>query len=113
MDNIPHVIHYCWFGNNPKPKLVTDCISTWKKYFPDWEIKEWNEDNYNVRAIPYIQEAYEAKKWAFVADYARFDILYQYGGIYLDSDVEFIKPLPPQFLQLKGFTGFSCSCFNC
>ena len=86
-----------------------DCIATWEKYFPGWKIKEWNEDNYNVRAIPYIQEAYEAKKWAFVADYARFDVLYQYGGIYLDTDVEFIKPLPRHFLQLKGFTGFECT----
>ena len=109
MDNIPHIIHYCWFGKNPKPQLVIDCISTWERYFPGWEIKEWNEDNYNVRTIPYIQEAYEAKKWVFVADYARFDILYQYGGIYLDTDVEFIKPLPQQFLQLKGFTGFECT----
>ena len=109
MDKIPHIIHYCWFGRNKKPELVEYCISTWKRYFPEWEIKEWNEDNYDVYSIPYIKEAYEAKKWAFVADYARFDILYQYGGVYLDTDVEFIKPLPEKYLELRGFTGFECT----
>lgn len=109
MERIPHIIHYCWFGKKPKPQLVIDCIETWKAFFPNWEIKEWNEDNYDVRKIPYIQEAYDAKKWAFVADYARFDVLYEYGGIYLDTDVEFVKPLPKELLKLKGFTGFECT----
>ena len=88
---IPKIIHYCWFGRNPLPELAQKCIASWKKFFPDYEIKEWNEDNYDVNKIPYIKEAYEAKKYAFVSDYARFDVLYQYGGIYFDTDVEVIK----------------------
>lgn len=108
-DKIPHVIHYCWFGKNPKPELVTNCMLTWKKFFPKWKIIEWNEDNYDINKIPYIKEAYLAGKWAFVADYVRFDVLYQYGGIYLDTDVEFIKPLPSEYLMLPGFTGFECT----
>ena len=88
---IPCVIHYCWFGGNPLPKSAVKCINSWKKYFPDYEIKEWNESNYDVRKVPYIAEAYDAKKYAFVSDYARFDILYKYGGLYFDTDVEVIK----------------------
>ncbi len=90
---IPKIIHYCWFGRNPLPELALRCIESWKKYLPDYEIKEWNEDNYDVHKIPYISEAYNAKKYAFVSDYARFDILYEYGGIYFDTDVEVIKDL--------------------
>lgn len=90
---IPKVIHYCWFGHNPLPSLAVKCIESWKKYFPDYEIKEWNEDNYDVHSIPYIHEAYEAKKYAFVSDYARFDILYRHGGLYFDTDVEVIKTM--------------------
>jgi len=92
---IPKIIHYCWFGRNPLPELAIKCIKSWKKYLPDYEIKEWNEDNYDVRKIPYISQAYDAKKYAFVSDYARFDILYQYGGIYFDTDVEVIKDMTP------------------
>ena len=88
---IPKIIHYCWFGNNPLPEDAKKCIASWKKYFPDYEIKEWNESNYDLSTCPYVKEAYESKKWAFVADYARFDILYKYGGIYFDTDVEVIK----------------------
>ena len=109
MSRIPNIIHYCWFGKNPKPELMKHCIATWRKYFPGWEIREWNEENYDVNKIPYIKEAYEARKWAFVADFARSDVLYQYGGIYLDIDVEFIKPLPQEYLELPGFTGFECT----
>lgn len=90
---IPKIIHYCWFGRTPLPALAVKCIASWKKYFPDYEIKEWNEDNYDVHSIPYIHEAYEAKKYAFVSDYARFEILYKYGGVYFDTDVEVIKPM--------------------
>lgn len=90
---IPKIIHYCWFGRNPLPALAIKCIESWKKYLPDYEIKEWNEDNFNVNMIPYTKEAYAAKKYAFVSDYARFWILYQYGGLYFDTDVEVIKPL--------------------
>lgn len=88
---IPKVIHYCWFGGNPLPKSALKCIESWKKFFPNYTIKEWNESNYDVKKIPYIAEAYEAKKYAFVSDYARFDILYHHGGIYFDTDVEVIR----------------------
>lgn len=88
---IPKIIHYCWFGHNPLPPLAIKCIESWKKYFPDYEIKEWNESNFNVNMIPYTEEAYRLKKYAFVSDYARFWILYNYGGLYFDTDVEVIK----------------------
>jgi mannosyltransferase OCH1-like enzyme len=90
---IPKVIHYCWFGRNPLPESAKKCIASWRKFFPDYEIKEWNEDNFDVNIIPYTTEAYQAKKYAFVSDYARFWILYHYGGIYFDTDVEVIKPM--------------------
>ena len=80
---IPHVIHYCWFGGKPLPKSALKCISSWKKYFPDWEIKQWNEENFDINSIPYTREAAERGKWAFVSDYARFWILYHHGGVYL------------------------------
>jgi mannosyltransferase OCH1-like enzyme len=90
---IPKIIHYCWFGRNPLPESAVKCIDSWKKFFPDYEIKEWNEDNFDVNIIPYTREAYEAKKYAFVSDYARFWILYNYGGLYFDTDVEVIKSM--------------------
>ena len=89
---IPKIIHYCWFGGNPLPESAIICINSWKKFFPDYELKEWNESNFNVQCCNYVKEAYEAKKWAFVSDYARFWILYYYGGLYFDTDVEVIKP---------------------
>ena len=89
---IPKIIHYCWFGRNPLPVSAQKCIASWHRFFPDYEIKEWNEDNFDVNIIPYTQQAYEAKKYAFVSDYARFWILYHYGGLYFDTDVEVIKP---------------------
>lgn len=90
---IPKKIHYCWFGGNPLPESAKKYIETWKKYCPDYEIIEWNENNFDVTQNQYCKEAYEAKKWAFVSDYARFWVLYKYGGIYFDTDVEIIKPL--------------------
>ena len=90
---IPKVIHYCWFGRNPLPEHALKCISSWKKFFPDYEIIEWNEDNFDVNIIPYTQQAYSAKKYAFVSDYARIWILYHYGGVYFDTDVEVIKSM--------------------
>ena len=101
---IPKIIHYCWFGGNPLPESAIKCINSWKKFFPDYEIKEWNESNYDVTKIPYIKEAYEAKKYAFVSDYARFDILYQYGGVYFDTDVEVIKSFD-DIIAKGGFMG--------
>lgn len=90
---IPKIIHYCWFGGNPLPESALKCINSWRKFFPDYEIKEWNEQNFDVNIIPYTAEAYQAKKYAFVSDYARFWILYHHGGIYFDTDVEVIKPM--------------------
>lgn len=101
---IPKVIHYCWFGHNPLPELAVKCIESWKKYLPDYEIKEWNEDNFDVNAIPYTQEAYTVKKYAFVSDYARFYILYHHGGLYFDTDVEVVKSLD-EIIKQGAFMG--------
>lgn len=103
---IPKTIHYCWFGRNPKPKLAEKCIKSWKKYCPDYEIIEWNEDNFDISAAPlYVRQAYDAKKWAFVTDYVRLWVVYQNGGIYMDTDVELRKSLGP-FLSYQAFFGF-------
>ena len=103
---IPKTIHYCWFGRNPKPKLAEKCIKSWKKYCKDYEIIEWNEDNFDISSAPlYVKQAYEAKKWAFVTDYVRLWAMVNYGGIYMDTDVEVIKPLDP-YLRHKAFSGF-------
>ena len=91
--DIPKVIHYCWFGQKTLPKSARKCIASWKKYLPDYEIREWNEDNFDVNMIPYTHKAYECKKYAFVSDYVRFYVLYHYGGLYFDTDVEVIKPM--------------------
>ena len=90
---IPKVIHYCWFGGNPLPELAQKCVASWRKFFPDYEIKEWNESNFDVNIIPYTAQAYAARKYAFVSDYARFWVLYREGGIYFDTDVEVIRPM--------------------
>lgn len=108
---IPKIIHYCWFGHNPLPESAKKCIASWRKFLPDYEIWQWSEEPLNeneyedenrlfdkiqvfdVNIIPYTQQAYEAKKYAFVSDYARFWILYKYGGLYFDTDVEVIKPM--------------------
>ena len=102
---IPKKIHYCWFGRNKKSKLIKKCIKSWKKHCPDFEIIEWNEDNFDVSSCRYIKEAYENKMWAFVSDYARHDILYKNGGIYLDTDVEILRPLDEELLSTE-FLGF-------
>lgn len=102
---IPKIIHYCWFGQKPLPNQYKDWMKSWKKYCPDYEIVEWNENNYDVHKNKYISGAYEAKKWAFVSDYARLDIIYEHGGIYLDTDVELIKNLD-DLLYAKGFMAF-------
>lgn len=85
---IPKIIHYCWFGGNPLPESAKLCIESWKKYLPGYEIREWNESNFDVNSIPYTADAYADRKYAFVSDYARFQILHQYGGVYFDTDVE-------------------------
>lgn len=103
--SIPKVIHYCWFGNGELSPLTKKCIKSWKKYCPDYEIICWNEANFDLSQNRYMREAYEAGKWAFVSDYARLKIVYEQGGIYLDTDVELIKPLDT-LLEGKGFMGF-------
>ena len=90
---IPKIIHYCWFGGNPLPDDALKYIESWKKFCPDYEIIEWNEKNFDINCCEYVKEAYNAKKWAFVSDYARFKILYKNGGLYFDTDVELIKPI--------------------
>lgn len=85
---IPKVIHYCWFGRNEKSDLIRRCIDSWKMYCPDYEIIEWNEDNFNINICEYTSQAYFAKKWAFVSDFARLQIIYEHGGVYMDTDVE-------------------------
>lgn len=103
---IPKKIHYCWYGGNKKSKLILKCIASWKKYFPDYELIEWNESNTNLHENLYIEQAYKYKKWAFVSDYVRMKVLYEYGGIYFDTDVEVLKPFPDEILALPAFTGF-------
>lgn len=92
---IPKRIHYCWFGGNEMPEEAKACVASWRKYCPDCEIVRWDETNFDVNCCDYVREAYAARKWAFVSDYARFMILYEHGGVYFDTDVELIKPLEP------------------
>lgn len=101
---IPKIIHYCWIGGNPKTALALKCIESWKKFCPDYEIIEWNESNYDFFKNRYMADAYRQKKWGFAPDYARLDIIYQYGGIYLDTDVEIIKSFD-DLLELHAFAG--------
>lgn len=102
---IPKKIHYCWFGGNPIPDKYREWMNSWKKYCPDYEIIEWNESNYDITKNKYIYQAYQAKKWCFVSDYARLDVVYNYGGIYFDTDVELIKN-PDDMLYQSAFMGF-------
>ena len=102
---IPKIIHYCWFGESEKSALHIKCIESWKKYLPDYEIKEWNESNFDVNTVAYVKQAYDAKKYAFVSDYARLYALYNFGGIYFDLDVEVKKNLDC-FLEYDGAFSF-------
>ncbi len=102
---IPKIIHYCWFGGKPLPAFAKRCIKTWKKHCPDYQIKEWNETNFNLKQFTFTQEAYECKKYAFVTDVVRLYALFHEGGIYMDTDVEVIKPLDG-FLKHDAFSGF-------
>lgn len=87
---IPKIIHYCWFGRGPMPEIAKECIESWEKFLPDYEIRLWNEDNFDVNICTYTSEAYQAKKYAFVSDYARLWVLYKYGGLYFDTDVKLL-----------------------
>ena len=102
---IPKTIHYCWFGRGELTQLAKKCIASWRQFFPDYEIKEWNEDNFDVNIIPYTADAYKAGKYAFVSDYARFWVLYHFGGVYFDTDVEVIRPMD-DVLKIGPFMGF-------
>lgn len=102
---IPKIIHYCWFGRNPLPELAKNCINSWKKYCPDYQIVEWNEDNFNLHYNDYVWEAYQSKKWAFITDVVRLHALVTMGGIYMDTDVEVLKPLD-ELLQYDAVSGF-------
>ena len=103
---IPQIIHYCWFGGNPKPELIEKCIASWHKFCPDWEIVEWNESNWDVSQYGFAKTAYEAGKWAFVSDVARLDVLFRYGGVYLDTDVEVLAEKP--FNQYLKYGNVMC-----
>ncbi len=102
---IPKIIHYCWFGGNELPEKAKKCIESWQKFCPDYEIKRWSEDNYQFDSIRFLQKAAADGKWSFVTDYVRLDVVYQHGGIYLDTDVELIKPID-DLLKYKAFFGF-------
>ena len=102
---IPKKIHYCWFGGNPLPKSAIKCINSWKKYCPDYEIIEWNENNFDINMNGYTRMCYEQKKFAFLSDYVRLLVIYQNGGLYFDTDVELIKN-PDFLLNTNAFFGF-------
>lgn len=101
---IPKKIHYCWFGGKPLNAMGVKCLESWKKFFPDYEIIEWNESNFDIHCCKYVEEAYEAQKWAFVSDYVRFVVLYEQGGVYFDTDVEVIQSFD-DILEKGGFMG--------
>ena len=103
---LPKVIHYCWFGRGEKSPLIQRCIQSWREKMPGWEIREWNEDNFDVNACPYSAQAYAAKKYAFVSDYARFWILYYEGGVCLCTDVEIYKSYEPLLEKTPAVMGF-------
>lgn len=102
---IPKIIHYCWFGPKPLPPLQKRCIESWQRYLPDYELRLWNEDNFDISTVIYVNDAYKQGKFAFVSDYVRFYALDLFGGIYLDTDVELVRSLD-SLLGHEAFTGF-------
>ncbi len=105
---IPRIIHYCWFGRGELPEKAKKCIESWKKYCPDFELIQWNEDNYNLNdifQIPFLKKAYDDKRWSFITDYIRLDVVCKMGGIYFDTDVELLKPID-EMLKYKAYFGF-------
>ena len=116
---IPKIVHYCWFGEKEKPDSVKKCIESWKKFLPDYQLMEWNEDNFDIEKLQYTKEAYAAKKYAFVSDVTRIEALYQYGGIYMDTDVEVLKTFTPLLdarcilgMEEKGYVATSFMAFE-
>lgn len=111
MRYIPRIIHLIWFGGNPYSPIVQRCIDSWRVYCPNYEIKLWNEESFDINTNIYVKEAYEAKKWAFVSDYVRLYALYNYGGVYIDSDVEILKSFEELLEDEHVVTGYSASCW--
>lgn len=105
---IPKIIHYCWFGRGEMPQLALDCIASWHRHMPDWTFMEWNEENFDVSSLPYVKEAYEARKFAFVSDYVRLFALYNFGGLYMDVDFEVFRPFD-DLLGHPAFAGYEGS----
>lgn len=105
MKNIPKTIHYCWFGKNTMPLNLKKYVDNWKNILTNYEIVEWNENNFDIKKLPFTEEAYESKMWAFVSDYVRLYALYNYGGIYLDTDMELINNFD-RLLDNEAFCGF-------
>lgn len=105
MSRIPKIIHYVWMGKAPKTAFMQQCMDSWKKYLPDYKIVEWNEETFDIHSVPYTEQAYGCKKWAFVSDYVRLYALYTQGGVYMDTDVEVLQPLD-RFLSHPAFSGF-------
>lgn len=103
--SIPKVIHYCWFGRGEKPELFYKCLESWKKYCPGWEIIEWNEENFDVNFCPYASKAYREKRWGFLSDVARLQIVLENGGVYLDTDVELLNPID-ELLEYGAWFGY-------
>jgi len=112
MENIiPKIIHYCWFGRGQMPELAVKCIKSWKTFLPDYTLKLWNEDNFEIESVQYVKEAYIARKFAFVTDYVRLYALYHEGGIYMDTDVEILKSLD-DLLVLPAFSGYESNRYS-
>lgn len=110
MNKIPKIIHYCWFGKAKKPYLVRRCLHSWKKHLPDYQIIEWNEENFDINYYTFAKQAYLHKKYAFVSDVVRLHVLENYGGIYMDTDIEITKHLD-KFLKNSAFSGFENNSF--
>ncbi|WP_372753017.1 glycosyltransferase family 32 protein [Mariniflexile sp.] len=105
---IPKIIHYCWFGGAEKSPFIKQCIATWEKFLPDFEISCWSERDFDLDSVPFVKQAYQAKKWAFVADYVRFYALYKEGGLYMDTDVKVLKPFPEAWFEYDFFSAHEC-----
>ncbi len=107
---IPKIIHYCWLGKNPLPELEQQCLASWHKHMPDWEYKQWDEANFDIAAAPvYVQQAYEARKYAFVSDYVRLWALEKFGGLYMDVDFMVYRPFDELMTQYAAFAGYEGS----